>query len=301
MRHIVAAAAATAVLVGGSLAARAQSFPTAAWSPLGCQRGVMVDAYRDATNFFDDLDLVGTAAAPAGFRAVDPQFLYLRMRVDVSPVQGQALRPSAWGFEINRDANLPAYQVLISLDGASQTVRLYRNSTTTVPDSPADPADAPPVATYPFAQNGRVVDAGPSLFGGGNDAFIDMAVPWSDLANVNLTPTSVATIWAGSSDAPDRLDGDIACNDAGGTTNLPRLSGNPPAPVALDPARAPGAPDGGGGNLIGGSGIEGGPGCAIAGAGVGGGRGRGGRGATALAVAVVCAGALSRRRRRRAR
>ena len=297
MRHIVAAAAAAAALVGGSVVARAQSFSTVVWSPLGCQRGAMVDAYRDAPGFFDDRDLVGTAAAPAGFRAVDLQFLYLRMRVDVSPVQGQGLALSAWGFEINRDANLPAYEVLISLDGASQTVRLYRNTTTTVPDSPADPADAPPVATYPFAQNGRVVDAGRSLFGGGNDAYVDIAVPWSDLANVNLSPTSIATIWAGSSDAPDRLDGDIACNDAGGTTNLPRLSGNPPAPVALDPARAPGTPDGGGGNLIGANGIEGGPGCSVAA--VAGGGGSGGGRACVVAVAAACASALSRRRRRR--
>jgi hypothetical protein len=296
MRHFVAAAVGAVALAGGPLAARAQSFPTAAWSPLGCQRGVMVDAYRDMAGFFNERDLVGTAAAPAGFRAVDPQFLYLRMRVDVSPVQGTALLPSAWGFEINRDANLPAYEVLISLDGASQTVRLYRNSTTTMPDSPADPADAPPVATYPFAQNGRVVDAGPSLFGGGNDAFIDLAVPWSDLAGVNLTPASIATVWAGSSDAPDRLDGDIACNNAGGTGNLPRLSANPPAPVALDPARAPGTADGGGGNLIGGAGIEGGPGCAVGGGGAG-----GGGGAAAVTVAAACAVALSRWRRRRAR
>jgi len=270
MRHLVTATLALIALLGRASSGQAQVFPVT-FTPLHCQRGFMVDAYRDQPGALDERDLVGTVAAPAGFHAVDAQFLYLRMRLDASPLQGQALRPFGWGFEISTDGNPANYEILISVDGSGGMINLLRNTGTTVANSPADPAEQS-IATYPFAQNGRVVDAGPSLFGGGNDAFLDVAVPWSDLNALGLTPASLVTIWAGSSSLADRLDGDLACHDAGGTAgSLPRLSDNPPAPVAPDPARGPGpvgGPGGNGtgdagasGNQLGGSGIEGGPGC----------------------------------------
>ena len=250
---------------------RAQTFP-ATMAPLYCQRGFMTDGYRDQSGAIDERDVVGTTDNPAGFRAVDAQFLYLRMRVDVSPVMGSGLRPFAWGFELSTDGNAANYEILILVDGAADVVRLYRNTATAILDSPADPADQPPVMTYPFSTNGQVIDAGPSLFAGGNDAFIDMAVPWSDLTPLGLTPTTPISVWAATSTNTDSLNGDFACNDGGGGTAIPHLSPTASGPLTPDPARSPGpvggpagggggATDGGGGNVIGGSGIEGGPGC----------------------------------------
>jgi len=112
-----------------------------------------------------------------------------------------------------------------------------------------------------------VVGAGASIFAGGNDSFIDMAVPWSDLAPLGLDAATVVTIWAASSANADRLNGDFACHDAGGGAGIPSLSGSTPAPIAADPAQSPGPVGGpggnsdGGGNVLGSSGIEGGPGC----------------------------------------
>jgi len=264
---VAVAAAAAAVL---SAPARAQTFP-ATLSPLYCQTGFMIDGYRDQSGAIDERDIVGTALSPAGLRAVDTEFLYLRMRVDVSPMQGGGLRPFAWGFELSTDGDPANYEILILMDGAAGMVRLYRNTTTTIPNSPADPADQPPVMSYPFAMNGRVIDAGPSLFGGGGtDAFIDVAVPWSDLRPLGLTPTTRITVWAASSMNVDRLDGDFACHDGAGGTAIPSLSQAASAPLTPDPAQSPGpvggpggggSTDGGGGNVLGGSGIEGGPGC----------------------------------------
>jgi len=261
---VVAAAAAVPA------SARAQTFP-ATMSPLYCQRGLMTDGYRDQSGAIDERDVVGTTDNPAGFRAVDAQFLYLRMRVDVSPVMGSGLRPFAWGFELSTDGNAANYEILILVDGAADVVRLYRNTVTTILDSPADPADQPPVMTYPFSTNGQVIDAGPSLFAGGNDAFIDVAVPWSDLTPLGLTPTTPISVWAATSTNTDSLNGDFACNDGGGGTGIPRLSQTASGPLTPDPARSPGPVGGpagggggttdGGGNVIGGSGIEGGPGC----------------------------------------
>lgn len=252
-------------LVAG--AARGQTFP-GTFAPLHCQRGVMIDGLRDQSGAVDDRDIVGTVGGPAGFRAVDAQYLYLRMRLDVSPMQGGGLTQFAWGFELSTDGDPTTYEILISVDGASQTVRLYHNTATTVADSPADPAEQL-VMSYPFAQNGRIVDAGASLFGSGNDTFIDMAVPWSDLQPLGLMPGSIVTVWAATSTNSDRLNGDFACHDGGGGTGIPSLSQIAPAPLAPDPSRGPGPVGGPGGtgtdtgvgNLLGSSGIEGGPGC----------------------------------------
>jgi MYXO-CTERM domain-containing protein len=287
------------VLTLGSLigtAARAQTFP-GTYAPLYCQRGFMIDGYRDQSGAVDDRDIVGSVAKPAGFRAVDGQFLYFRMRVDMSPMQGNGLSQFAWGFELSTDGDPTNYEILISVDGASGTVRLYHNTVTTIPDSPADPADQL-VMTYPFAQNGRVVDAGASVFGSGNDAFVDMAVPWSDLEPLGLSPTSLVTVWAATSTNPDRMTGDFACNDGGGAANVPSLSQIAPAPIAADPGHSPppvGGPGGtaseGSGNLIGGSGIEGGPGCSCA--------VRPGRAGPAGFGLLVAAAFIAARRRRR--
>ena len=290
MRRPVAAI----VLTLGSLfgaAARGQTFPST-FAPLYCPRGVMVDGYRDQSGAVDDRDIVGVVERPAGLRAVDAQYLYLRMRLDAAPMQGGGLSPFAWGFELSTDGDPTNYEILISVDGASGTVRLYHNTVTTVADSPEDPADQL-VMTYPFAQNGRVVDAGASVFGGGNDSFIDMAVPWADLRPLGLAPDSVVRVWAATSTNPDRLNGDFACHDGGGGAAVPRLSQIAPAPLAPDPGGGPG-PVGGpsgtasGSNVLGSSGIEGGPGCSCQMD-----RGRNGAGALGLLLLLGC---IARRR-----
>jgi hypothetical protein len=96
------------------------------------------------------------------------------------------------------------------------------------------------------------------------------------------------------------MNGDFACNDGGGAANIPSLSQNTPAPIAPDPTHGPGpvgGPDGTAsetsGNLLGGSGIEGGPGCSCH---VG--RGQAGPGAPGLLLLLGCIAARCLRRRR---
>jgi hypothetical protein len=292
-RTVVAIVLALGSLFGAS--ARAQTFP-ATFAPFYCQRGVMIDGYRDQSGAVDDRDIVGTVAAPAGFRAFDAQFLYLRLRLDASPMQGNGLTQFAWGFELSTDGDPTNYEILLSVDGASGTVRLYHNTTTTLPDSPADPAEQL-VMSYPFAQNGRLVDAGPSVYGGGNDTFIDFAVPWSDLAGLGLGPATIVTVWAATSTSPDRMNGDFACHDGGGGSAVPSLSQIAPAPIAPDPSHSPGPAtggvDGGAGNLIGASGIEGGPGCNC-----GVGASEEGRAAIALGLILLASATAAARARR---
>jgi MYXO-CTERM domain-containing protein len=206
------------------LSARAQTFPPeASWLPLHCGGAVMTDPYRDFPNAIDERDVVGLPSAAAGFHAADDQFLYLRIRVDGNPMMGTMFLPTVWGFEFDIDANPATYEILVSASGATGQVAVFHNSTTTIPDSPADPADTPPVAVFPFSTHLRVAVAGNSSFGNNPDYFVAMAVPWSTLQSLGLGPTTPVRVWAGTSTADNALDLDIACQDGAG--GAPTLSG----------------------------------------------------------------------------
>jgi hypothetical protein len=250
--------------------AAAQTFPAAsAYTPLPCGGNVMVDATGDTPNAAGPLDLVGTAPFPAGFHAADAQFLYLRMRLAADPTQGARLGPNGWGFEIDLDGDRTKYEVLISASGTGATdqVAIFRHPTAAVADSPADPAVVPAAFSYPFTTHGKITAAGSAL-GGGADSFLDIAVPWTDLANVGIARDTPVYIWAGSSTVANALDLDLACfGGAGGG-----LSGIDVGVTAPDPS-APGGGGGGGGTGGGNDGgtggtgprtLEGGPGCSFA-------------------------------------
>ena len=143
---------------------------------------------------------------------------------------------------------------------------IFRHPTAVVADSPADPSVTPPVFTYPFATHGQVAAAGSTL-GGGTDSFLDLAVPWTDLATVGVARNTQVRVWAGSSTIANALDLDLACFDGAGGT----LSGIGVDVTVPDPtAGGGGAGGGGGGGGTGATGprtLEGGPGCAVAGSG----------------------------------
>jgi hypothetical protein len=221
--------------------------------------GIMVDGTNDTAGATGGLDLVGIGSAPAGLHAADAQFLYLRMRLQASPFTTR-LQANAWGYEFDINGDRSNYEVIVSATGttASDEVHIYRHTTTVTADDPADPAQTPAVFIYPFSTNGQVVAAG-STVGGGADAFLDLAVPWSDLANVGINRNTTVRIWAGSSTIPNALNLDLACfNGSGGT-----LSGIDVGPTTPDPnAVGPDMGAGGGGGTGGGDRtLEGGLGC----------------------------------------
>jgi hypothetical protein len=278
-----------------ALPALAQSFPAdRAWQPFSCGAGAaaMTDGVGDQSGFPAERDVVGTSAAPAGLRAADANFFYLRLRLDQDPLQGPNLRPFVWGFAFSTDGQATGYEALVTVDGTSGMVALYRNGAVTLADSPEDPADAPPLASYPFGTHGRVV-AAESALGGNRDYFLDLAVPWRDLATVPLSAETRVVTWAGSSSNPDRLNGDLACHDGRGSSAVSNLSGSASTTdrAAPAPTGAGGAGGGaGGGTGAGGISIEGGPGCAY-------GPRRPARG-LGVAMAFLAACSLARRKRR---
>jgi hypothetical protein len=244
--------------------AHGQTFPPdRSWIPLPCAVGPMVDAVRDQTGAVAERDVVGNPSAPAGFRASDGQFLYLRLRVDDIPTMGANLRPFAWGFAFSVDGAPSTYEVLITLDGVAGMVTVYHHSSTALADSPADPAEQPPAAAFPLATHARTQLAPDTNFGGNRDYFVDMAVPWTALASLSLVADRPVVVWGGTSSRGDRLDGDLACHDAGGTTTVPSLSASASAPLTPASTGGPAAGAGGAGGASGAGGLalEGGPGC----------------------------------------
>jgi len=240
--------------------------PDVAWTALRCNRAPMSDGFQDQTGAFDERDIVGNPTAPAGLRAADATYLYLRMRLDKDPAPGGAVRPFAWGMEFDLDGDLTNYELMVAVDGiagTAGTVSLFHNTTTTMPNDPNDPADQPAAATFPIAMNARSITASGSNYGGNADFFLDFAVPWSELMRLGLDRTTVTYVWAGTSSSATSLDGDIACHD--GQSGPARLDGTAsdqttgaPAPP---PAPAPGTGPGGTEQL------EGGGGCTAGGAG----------------------------------
>ncbi|HEY5933977.1 MAG TPA: thrombospondin type 3 repeat-containing protein [Kofleriaceae bacterium] len=205
--------------------ATAATFPADdAFIPLLCGGAAMFDRLVDDPVAVDSRDLVGNQSSPAGLRAADTEFLYLRVRVDLDPAPGGTLERFAWGVLIDLDGDLRDYELLFILDntGTQPEVRIHPNRTTTIPNSPADPPDAAAM-TLPFAMNGRTI-AAVSRFNGDTDHFVDIAVPWSALLPLGLDRDTPIHVWAATSGTGNTLDGDLACHD--------RASGEPDLTVA---------------------------------------------------------------------
>jgi hypothetical protein len=232
--------------LGWAGAAEAQSFPPDRdWRPLYCGEEVMSDRGRDEPDAVDERDLLGDLDRneATGLRAADEDFFYLRMRLDRDPISADQLRPFAWGVAFDLDLERTTYEVLILADGMTGEVNLFENTEVTIDDDPTDPADEPPVASYPFADAGQVGEAGSDL-NGDEDFFLDLAVPWDDLEPLGLAPDTELHVWVASSESQNRLDGDFACHDAG--SGAPRLDDSASDRTVADPEHdsdADGAPD----------------------------------------------------------
>lgn len=282
--------------------AHAQVFPAdAEWVTLLCEGAPMTDLYADENGANAERDIVGDVTAPAGMRAVDASFLYMRVRLDQDPAPGGALRPFSWGLEIDLDGNLTTYEILMLVDGiggGSGNVTLYRNTTTTLPNDPNDPADTPAVATYPFTTHARSKVAAGSSYGGDPDHFLEFAVPWSDLVPLGLDRDTRIFVWAASSSTSASLNGDFACHD--GMTGDPDLDDIVSDPTTGDPVvdtdgdgftdaeELEGGSDPNDPNSVPSSRLEGGGGCTV-----------GGEGALGFALASLGAALAIRRRRGR--
>jgi hypothetical protein len=214
--------------------ASAQQFPVdEAYQAWPCDTGVMTDPFQDESGAIFERDLIGDVAAPTGLRAADPDFLYVRLRVDQDPAPGGNPRPFAWGLLVDSDADPTTYEAMLVADGGTGTVSVYRN-TTGIPGDARDPPDSEPASVASWSLRARSATASGSAYGGSADYFVDAAFSWPELQAVGIGPTTPVRVWAAtaSNDAASGMTGDFACRNGGAPTLGEAWPG-----TALDPAQ----------------------------------------------------------------
>lgn len=219
------------------VSASAQQFPAdEAYRPWPCQLAdntisVMTDDWHDEAGATAEKDLVGDVAAPTGLRAADPDFLYVRLRVDEGPAPGGS---RAWGLLVDTNGDPSLYEVMLLADGGGAgTISIYRNTSGT-PGDARDPPDSPPVSAHSWAERARAVTAPGSLYGVTTDYFVDFAFSWSELAQVGIGPATPVRVWAATSSGSvttSGMNGDFACRYGVAPTLNAAWPGTAPDPV----------------------------------------------------------------------
>jgi hypothetical protein len=214
----------TALALMPWVSAWAQQFPVdGAYRPWPCFDGgvivPMFDDRQDEPGAFLERDLVGDAGAPAGLRAADPNFLYVRFRVDEDPAPGGTPLPFAWGLLLDTDGDASTYEVMLLADGGAGAVSIYQNTSVT-PGNLRDPPDPTPVTPSSAWDLRARSELAPGSSSGGNpDYFVDVAFSWTDLDAVGVRPTSVVRVWAATSSSANTpstgMTGDFACRSGG--------------------------------------------------------------------------------------
>jgi hypothetical protein len=157
--------------------ARAQSFSGAAWVTLAKGGTVSQDAAGDSNT--DYRDAVGDATHPATFVWSDASFLYLRMRVNQTPIQGAGFRNFQWACAIDLNGD-NSYDFYSEMDGSGGDQVAWRWNSTPSSDAIADAAEVI-VGSWSTGANFEAVTATGSNFSGNGDLFVDWAVPYTTI------------------------------------------------------------------------------------------------------------------------
>jgi len=162
-------------------------------------------------------DIVGDIDRPAAFLYQDADYLYARLRLNVTPLLSPGnVAPYSWGLLFDTDGDLDNFEIVAVVSGITNpdTVKIHLNSQT----NPTDPTDAfgPAIFTQPFALLGRVelacnqsTNPVPPCFSNNNDFFLDFAVPISVLVANGADMDQLRVIVA-AGNADNRFNGDFA-------------------------------------------------------------------------------------------
>ncbi|MEZ4264411.1 MAG: hypothetical protein R3B36_35405 [Polyangiaceae bacterium] len=169
-----------------SSAAQAQDFDGAAWVTLERAAGVIGDGV-DGGN---EDDVVGDGTHGAAFVWSDATYLYFRVRVDAKPtLNNGTFRNSGWGCAVDTNGTLSNYEFLAELNGtvangpgnAADAVQWRHNTVQTVgAENATEPAETV-VGEWARATHARALVAPGSNFGGDEDWFVDLAIPWATI------------------------------------------------------------------------------------------------------------------------
>ncbi len=213
LRGSIAAVTTGACLLAPGTAS-AQDFLSVSWLDLTKDGAALEDASNDSFGP-GIVDLVGATGAPAASIAGDASFVYLRLRVDGNPTDGDGLASSGWGCAIDNDGNYGAYEFMIFVDGQTDTVELWDNLSAPG-DGPGDAADTQH-GSYPVATHARVVAAGAPDLGSPEftDHYVEIAVPTMDLIGAGFDPTGpIVAVCGSSTSGAAVLSADCSATDA---------------------------------------------------------------------------------------
>src|SRR6187455_766594 len=160
-------------------------------------------------------DIVGDTDNPMLYVGADAAHLYFRLRLNSDPLQGPTnFRPFGWGCFINTDSDPTTYEFSTIVDGVNNPdqISFFKNTATTLPNSPTDDPDLPPVSEVsdPLdagVAHARVLEAD-STFGGDTDYFLEWAIERSDTDAVGFLTTAPAHYYCGSSNNGSTISAD---------------------------------------------------------------------------------------------
>ncbi len=198
------------------------------WIPL-TQGGITLgDPATDGAN--NGREIVGDDTHPAIYTYSDSTDFFVRLRIDETPVQGadtNDLKPYGWGVLIilpdrldNVDASgtIIDYEYSLIVNGITDTIDLYQNTTKTGLGDPSDLAETleidPPYdwdTTEPGG-NGRVLLAD-SAFAGTDDYFLDFSIPLVAMEGAGVTADTEMILVGGTSNNGRSISLDIAGSD----------------------------------------------------------------------------------------
>ena len=214
LRAIVAVGTGLAVVLA-SHAARALNFPRDnQWVAMTCNGNAVTDVAGEVQP--PAIDAVGDAADPAAYFFMDAASLFLRLRMNATPMQNaNTFDPDAWACLVRTAGTPGSYLLWDGVVGLAtpSDVELLQNPQPQ-PGNPSQQPATTTVAMYMIATNARTVAANTNL-GGNPNFFVDWAVSLSDLATAGITPSTPVTFLCGTSKTPHVLDGDLVGDEQG--------------------------------------------------------------------------------------
>jgi len=162
-------------------------------------------------------DIVGDSTNPMLFVAADATHLYFRLRLDSDPAQTPTnLRPFGWGCFINTDSDPTTYEFSTIVDGVNNPdqISFFKNTTTTLPNSPTDLPDLPPVSIESDPLDAEVAHAqvivASSTFGGDTDYFLQWAIDRSATDAAGFDSSGPTLYYCGSSNNGSTISADCS-------------------------------------------------------------------------------------------
>ncbi|HJN74323.1 MAG TPA: OmpA family protein [Myxococcota bacterium] len=188
------------------------------WVPLTMDGVDLVDERDDHQHDDDAVDLVGTAADPAGFWATDGETLWFRVRIDEDPWSDSSettLVPGGWAVLFELDGDTSTFEYALGVSGPAPYLALAANEDGAVGvDATLTTVDV--ISSSPEDDELARFTESDSSSGGDADWFVDLAIDKADFQAETLLSDEIAFGVALATEGAyglQNLDADLAGHD----------------------------------------------------------------------------------------